>query len=119
MKEKIKSNAKELRAEMTKQEKHLWYDFLSKHSLHWYRQRPIGNYILDFYCPTLRLGIELDGSQHYTSEGLEYDKNRTEVLNRMGINILRILNKDIDDNFINVCEYIESIVEINKKNDGC
>ena len=111
MKEKIKSNAKELRAEMTKQEKHLWYDFLSKHPLHWYRQRPIGNYILDFYCPTLRLGIELDGSQHYTSEGLEYDKNRTEVLNRMGINILRILNKDIDDNFINVCEYIDEIIK--------
>lgn len=114
MKERIKNNAKELRAEMTKQEKHLWYDFLSNHPLHWYRQRPVGSYILDFYCPKLRLAIELDGSQHYSDEGLKYDEARTKALKEQDIEVVRILNKDIDNNFINVCEYIDEIIKSNR-----
>ncbi len=107
---KILSNARGLRKNMTPQEKKLWYQFLKNHPLHWYRQRPVAHYILDFYCPTLRLAIELDGSQHYSDEGLKYDERRSEILNEKGINIVRILNKDVDNNFINVCEYINAII---------
>lgn len=76
----LSDRAKDLRKNMTKQEKHLWYDFLSKHEVRWYKQRIIDNYIVDFYCSRAKLVIELDGSQHYTKDGIEYDNERTNVL---------------------------------------
>ena len=103
-------NAKTLRKSMTKQERHLWYDFFKKHKYHWYRQRPMGNYILDFYCGTAKLAVELDGSQHYEAEGLEYDEKRTKFLNENGIKVIRFINPDIDRNFEAVCMEIERVV---------
>ena len=58
------SNAQELRKNMTPEEKHLWYDFLRSYPIKFYRQRPIGNYIVDFYCSEAHLVIELDSNQH-------------------------------------------------------
>ncbi len=74
------------------------------------RQKIIDNYILDFYCPSKKIGIEIDGSQHYTEEGMKYDKIRTEVLETYKIRIIRFTNEQIRKNFIEVCEYIETIV---------
>ena len=107
------ANAKNLRKNMTKEERHLWYDFLRNHSLKFRRQAPIGKYILDFYCPEIKLAIELDGSQHYeTIEMIEYDKQRTEYLNQFGIKLIRIQNTDINQNFYSVCEYINKYINL-------
>ena len=62
---KLTTNAKELRKSMTKEERHLWYDFLKQLPITVHRQKPLGNYIVDFYIASAKLVIELDGSQHY------------------------------------------------------
>ena len=77
--------ARQLRKEMTKEERHLWYDFLRTCPAKFYRQKIVGNYILDFYCDKEKLAIELDGSQHYETSGQEYDQRRTEYLQSLGI----------------------------------
>lgn len=107
---KNKKYANELRKNMTKQEKHLWYDFLKKHRYYWYRQRMIGNYIVDFYCDYLHLVIELDGNQHCEETAIAYDLQRTAMLNAHGIEVLRFSNIDIDRNFDAVCQYIENYI---------
>jgi len=107
---KIAPNAKALRKNMTKEERHLWYDFLKDHPLHFYRQRIIGNYIVDFYCPSHKLAIELDGSQHFDDEGKRKDAERTAFIEGCGISILRIPNNEVMSNFRGVCEYIESLL---------
>ena len=105
---KLKSNI--LRKNTTKQENRLWYDFLKKHHFQFYRQRVIGNYIVDFYCHKAKLVIELDGSQHYEKKAEEYDVLRTEYLNSLKIYVLRFSNKDIDNNFEGVCKSIENTI---------
>ena len=99
-------HARRLRKEMTKEERHLWYDFLRDYPVKIYRQKIVGNYILDFYCEKAKLAIELDGSQHYEDAGQEYDKKRTLYLNELGIEVFRISNLDINRNFRGVCEAI-------------
>jgi len=84
----------------------LWYNFLKKQSLQFYRQRIIGCYIVDFYCPKAKLVIELDGSQHYETDALEYDKIRTEYLNALDLYVLRSSNHDVDNKFDAVCQII-------------
>ena len=79
---KLLDNAKSLRKNMTPHEKHLWYDFLNKYPVKIYRQRIIDDFIVDFYCAKARLVIEIDGSQHFTSDGKHYDKLRTDVLEK-------------------------------------
>ena len=96
---------------MTPQERHLWYDFLSSRPERWYRQRIIDFYIADFYCAKAKLVIELDGSQHYYEDNLEYDEERTKVLKQYGLNVLRYSNFDINENFDDVCEQIDIIVK--------
>ena len=71
---RLLDNARSLRREMTKEERHLWYDFLRTHPAKFYRQKIVGNYILDFYCHTARLAIELDGSHHYEQAGQAADQ---------------------------------------------
>ena len=77
----LTANARELRKSMTKEERHLWYDFLRNYPVRFYRQKVIGTYIADFYCAKAALIVELDGSQHFTQEGTEYDARRTQFLN--------------------------------------
>lgn len=103
--------AANLRKNMTKEEKHLWYDFLSGYPVRFYRQKVYGKYILDFYCSKAKLVIELDGSQHGTDEGERYDEERTKYLEDYGLLVLRIPNYQIQRNFNNVCRYIDSVVE--------
>lgn len=100
---------RELRKNMTPQERRLWYCFLRNHPLKFYRQRPIGGYIADFYCRKLRLVIEIDGSQHNIDETIEYDRVRTEYMNSLGLNVIRFSNRDIDDKFSSVCEKINAL----------
>ena len=103
----ILSTARMLRKNATKEENHLWYDFLQSLSLHFVRQKILGKYIVDFYCAKLKLVIEVDGSGHFTNEGIEYDEKRTEFLARYGLRVIRVSNEDINKNFKAVCEYIE------------
>ena len=103
--------AKSLRKEMTKQEKHLWYDFLIDYPVRFQRQKAIDGFIVDFYCHNSKLVIEIDGSQHYTEEAIEYDKQRTAILNNYSLNVLRFSNLDIDTNFDGVCHLIDREVK--------
>ena len=107
---RLKDRAKELRKHATKQENRLWYDFLRKYRLQFYRQRIIDNYIVDFYCPKAKLVIELDGPQHYEKEAVEYDTLRTEILNSLGLSVLRFSNREIDEHFDAVCHGIERAI---------
>ena len=103
--------ARMLRKNMTKEEKHLWYDFLCTHHARFSRQKVLGKYIADFYCPRAKLVIELDGSGHYTKEGKEYDEIRTAFLEEYGLTVIRIPNTQIRNNFEGVCKCIDMLVE--------
>ena len=107
----LQMRARELRNNMTREERHLWYDFLKDHSSRILRQYPIEHYILDFYCPKLRLAVELDGGQHYEEEHHIYDTKRSKELAARGILILRIPNNAIWDNFSGVCEWLNLQIE--------
>ena len=107
----LRDTARMLRKNMTRHEKHLWYDYLTKYPVRWYRQRIIENFIVDFYCSNAKLVVELDGSQHYTEQGLEYDKERSLYLEANGLMVLRFSNDDIDKNFEGVCLEIDRVVE--------
>ena len=104
---KLTFYAQELRNNMTIAEKKLWYDYLNKYPLRFRRQITIGNYILDFYCASAKLAIELDGSQHYSDEGKENDSARTAYLQSNGIKVLRYSNLDVLKNFDGVCKDID------------
>ena len=103
--------AKILRKNMTKEESHLWYDFLRTYPVRFSRQKVLGKYIADFYCAEAKLIIELDGSGHYTDNGKQYDEERTAFLQAYGITVIRITNREIHQNFRGVCEYIEQLVK--------
>ena len=105
------STAKMLRKNMTKEERHLWYDFLRKSEYRFIRQKIIGKYIVDFYCAEAKLVIELDGAQHYEEKGLKNDEERTKFLETYGLKIVRIPNTEVNKNFNGVCEYIDKIVK--------
>ena len=107
----IVPTAKMLRKNMTKEEKHLWYDFLRAYPVRFSRQKVLGKYIADFYCAKAKLVIELDGSGHYTEEGKQYDAERTSFLEEYGLTVVRIANTEIHKNFEGVCSYIARLVE--------
>ena len=108
--EKILENARRLRKEMTKEERHLWYDLLLNYPVKIYKQKIIGNYIVDFYCHQAKLVIELDGSQHYEEEGQAYDAKRTAFLEEKGLSVFRVSNRDIKENFSGVCEASDHLI---------
>ena len=109
--QKLKEPARSLRKNMTKQEKHLWYDFLKDYPVKWYKQRPIDRFIVDFFCYKAKLVIELDGSQHYTEDGMEYDSIRTEILEKYDLEVIRFSNVEIDRHFSAVCSAIDRKVK--------
>jgi len=102
----LKPRSCELRTNSTKQENRLWYDFLRDCKPRFTRQRIIGKYIIDFYCHKVALVVELDGSQHFEKDAIEYDKARTAWLNALGIRVIRFTNKEVDNNFNGVCTAI-------------
>ena len=103
--------ARTLRKEMPPQERHLWYDFLRHYPVKIYKQRIIGSYIVDFYCASAKLVIELDGSQHYEEYGKNYDANRTSYLESLGLSVVRFSNADINVRFQSVCEYLDALIK--------
>ena len=103
--------AKQLRKEMTKEERHLWYDFLRTHSARFSRQKVLGKYIADFYSAEAKLVIELDGSQHYEEINAERDAERTAFLESYGLTVIRIPNNEVMRNFRGVCEYIDTALK--------
>jgi very-short-patch-repair endonuclease len=108
---KLNGNAKEFRKNMTKEEAHLWYQFLCRYPLRFRRQYVVGNYITDFYCHQAKLVVELDGSQHYSPEEREYDNTRTSYLEQQGLQVLRFSNLDVLRQFQNVCTAIDMVAK--------
>ena len=103
--------AKELRKEMTKEERRLWYDFLRNYPVRFSRQKVLGKYIVDFYSAEAKLVIELDGSQHYEDDKIVKDAERTAFLESYGLTVLRIPNNEVNRNFQKVCQYIDMAVK--------
>ena len=114
-KEKLTDNAQTLRKNMTKEEKHLWYDFLKKLPVSVHKQKTIGNFIVDFYIASHKIVIELDGHQHGEPENREADIIRDKALGEYGIRVLRYTNKQIKQNFRGVCLDILKNLEIEEK----
>ena len=108
----LKENARNLRKNMTKEERHLWYDFLRDYPIRFLKQKVIDNYIVDFYCNKARLIIELDGSQHHTEEGMLKDRIRTSKIEERNLHVIRIPNYDVNKNFREVCECIDYYVKL-------
>ena len=104
--DKLVNLAKELRKNMTKEERRLWFAFLRGYPVRFRRQEIIGNYIADFYCSSAKLIIELDGSQHYEKEHSQYDAERSRFFQSLGFRVLRFSNLDVMQNFEGVCEQI-------------
>ena len=103
--------ARKLRRKMTPHERKLWYLFLRKYPVKIYKQRIIDKYIVDFYCASAKLVIEIDGSQHYEEQGKTYDKERSAVLDSYGLKVIRYSNREIDREFSAVCEQIDQIIK--------
>ncbi|MBQ9774025.1 MAG: DUF559 domain-containing protein [Clostridia bacterium] len=102
--------AKCLRRGMTREEKRLWYDFLRTYPVRFLRQKVLGHYIADFYCAQAALVIELDGSGHLSEEGKRRDRERTAFLEKYNLQVVRISNLEIHNNFQGVCDYIDHLV---------
>ena len=100
-----------LRKNMTKEERHLWYDFLKEYPVQFKRQVPFDNYIVDFYCFRAKLVVELDGSQHCEPEKIAYDQKRTAYLVSKGLKVVRVSNLDVLQRFRAVCERIDFVVK--------
>ena len=97
---------------MTPQERKLWFVFLRKYPVKIYKQRIIESFIVDFYCASARLVIEIDGSQHFTEQGIEYDKERSAVIEAYGLKVIRFTNYEVDTDFVSVCETIDSEIKL-------
>ena len=102
--------ARQLRKNMTREESHLWYDFLRSYPVRFVRQKIVGKYIADFYCAKARLIVEVDGSQHYEEDNMQKDEERTAWMRGYGLKVLRIPNAEVNRNFSGVCEYIDAEV---------
>ncbi len=107
---KLVKRAKDLRRNMTAAEKKIWYEFLRLQSVRVLRQRPIDNYIVDFYCASAKLVIEIDGNTHSTEQEKEYDEIRTKVLEGYGLKVIRFTNDEVLNDFEYVCEKLKEII---------
>ena len=103
---RLTPNAQSLRKRMTKEEKHLWYDFLKRLPVTVKRQYNIENYIVDFFIPSAKIVIELDGSQHFECDAKQLDSLRDMELSTYGIKVLRYTNLDIRKRFEGVASDI-------------
>jgi very-short-patch-repair endonuclease len=106
---RLKDRARELRKNMAEPEKRLWF-FLRDQKVAFLRQKPLDNYIVDFYCPSRRLVIEVDGDSHYNEEAERYDQRRTESLGKYNLTVLRFTNTEVMENFEEVCNKIAGYI---------
>lgn len=121
--EKLKERTRELRKNMTEPEKKLWFWFLRKinnweikfplnkgdaegRGIRVLRQRPIDNFIVDFYIPKLKLVIEIDWESHFDEPWVAYDIERTQILEWLWLKVIRFTNEEVMKNFNWVCENI-------------
>jgi len=104
----LKNLARELRKNMTDAERHLWSKIRRKQlkNYQFYRQKNIGSYIVDFYCPAAKLIVEVDGGQHYVSETIKNDEIRDNYLGNLGFTVLRFSDRDIFKNIEGVLQRI-------------
>ena len=107
----LTATARALRKNMTKEERRLWFAFLHTYPVRFLRQKVIDGYVVDFYCHQARLVLELDGSQHFSEEGLLKDRVRTEKIKDRNLTVVRIANSDIHQHFDEVCAYIDRLVK--------
>ena len=105
----LTKRSRRLRRNMTRQEKHIWYDYLRKLPFTINRQMIIGSYIVDFYCAKAGIVIEIDGVHHYWKKQYLYDKKRTEKLESYGLQVIRFTNKEIDTKFESICIFMDKI----------
>lgn len=103
--------AKELRNSMTLAEKRMWHECLKNFPFKFLRQKPIDNFIVDFYCSELGLVIEIDGGTHVEEKDLIYDKQRTKILESYGLKVLRFWNDDVLNGIAIINEIIESKIK--------
>jgi very-short-patch-repair endonuclease len=115
----LKKYARELRKGMTDAENKLWSVIRLKqlNGLQFYRQRIIGSYIVDFFCPQVGIVIEVDGSQHYTSEATESDRKRDKYMKARGFKVLRYDDNEVLTNIEGVFENIRSNLSLSQKGD--
>lgn len=109
--DKLLPLARNLRKEMTREEKRLWYQYLRQYPVRFRRQEIIGGYIADFYCSAAKLVVELDGSQHFEDAEKEKDEQRTQTLKKFGCSVVRIPNNEVKEHFEAVCDYIDEAVK--------
>ncbi|MGN0573304.1 MAG: endonuclease domain-containing protein [Acutalibacteraceae bacterium] len=107
----LKVFSSELRKNATPEENKIWYEFLRTYPVRFNRQRIVGSYILDFYCPKAKLAVEIDGSQHFDDKGIDYDARRTDYLESVGLFVLRFSNLEINECFYEVCSVIDRTVK--------
>ena len=107
----LRNRAQKMRKEPTVEENKIWHILLKRMKPRFFRQYVIGNYIVDFYCPKLKLIIEIDGEQHYFAENEKYERNRTRFLENEGYRILRFYNSDINRKIKNVEQTVRGVCE--------
>jgi very-short-patch-repair endonuclease len=113
---RLTARSRELRRGLTAPEKRLWFDFLRHLPSKFTRQKPLGNYIADFYCASHRLAIEVDGDSHFSVEGKKRDKVRDAGMELHGVQVLRFTNEDVMQRFEGVCLEIVAVLELRKTN---
>jgi very-short-patch-repair endonuclease len=106
---RLVDRAKSMRQNPTPAEKKLWRGYLRTFKFRILRQRPIDHFIVDFYCATLKLVIEIDGESHSTDQGKAYDVERTRILEGYGLRVVRFRNDEVLDHFESVCQRIDEI----------
>ncbi|MGD9116707.1 MAG: endonuclease domain-containing protein [Dehalococcoidia bacterium] len=105
---KLKQLSRQLRDDMTEAERRLWERIRMRQlkGYHFYRQKPVGDYIVDFFCHRAKLVIEIDGSHHLVGETIEYDRIRDDYLRSLGLRVLRVANEEVLNNTDGVVEKI-------------
>ena len=109
---RLKRPAQSLRRDPTPAERKLWYEYLRDLPVRFTRQKPLGNYIADFYCASKMLVIELDGDSHFTAAAEAYDARRTDALEAQKVRVVRFTNLEVMEQFEAVCERIRASLEI-------
>ncbi|MBQ6215543.1 MAG: endonuclease domain-containing protein [Lachnospiraceae bacterium] len=109
---KLTEFSRENRKNLTPEELKIWLYCLRDFPVRVHRQKVIGRYIADFYIAKYKTVIEIDGSQHYEKEGLEYDAERTAYFESLGMKVLRYTNREINRDFNSVCEDIKKMLGI-------